>query len=387
MRILIAEDEEFSRNMRGGLLERLGHDVVAVSSGDEAWQILQDQNIQFVITDWNMPGMTGIELAQRIRSRPRTPYIYVVLLTVRSGKGDVIEGITEGADDFLSKPYDEDELRVRIRAGERVLQLEHDLKRANERMAKDLEAAARIQESLLPQVAPQNGSLDAAWVFRPCDELAGDTFNIFELDEDHIAFYLLDVVGHGVPAALLSVTLSRYLTPTGDRATDPFIHSEDRLMLPSEVAESLNRRFPMSDRSGAQFFTFLFATVNTKSGELCYVSAGHPSPVFIPKGGVPEVLSYESNACPIGVLEDEVFRNERLQLSPGDRIVVYSDGVLEAANPAGELFGEPRLVDCFREPYPSLSDEVNEVERSVLSWCEGSPATDDISVLAVSLRD
>ncbi len=385
MKILIAEDEAFSQQMLSGFLEKLGHEVVVASDGDEAWQILQHDDIRFVITDWNMPGLNGVELTRRIRSRADAPYVYVILLTVKSEKGDIIEGIMEGADDFLSKPYDRDELSVRIRAGERILQLEYDLMEANGRMKRDLEAAARIQESLLPQAHPRFEDVEIGWIFRPCDELAGDIFNAFQLDSDHIGFYLLDVVGHGVPAALLSVTLSRFLTPSADPSSDPFLSAANHLLLPSEVASELNRRFPMSDHSSSQFFTFLFGTLNIRSKELCYVSAGHHAPVYIPVGGEPRLLNATANGLPIGIQEDEVFRNERLQLSAGDCIVLYSDGLVEAQDPRGELFGESRLVQCLGASRQSVDSNMNALEQRILNWCDGKPPTDDISVLAVSL--
>jgi sigma-B regulation protein RsbU (phosphoserine phosphatase) len=389
MKILIAEDEEFSRQLLEGQLENLGHEVVSVASGVEAWSLLQREEFPLLITDWMMPELDGLELVRRIRSRAGSNYVYVILLTAKSDQRDVVRGIMEGADDFLTKPYDRDELNVRIRAGERVIDLERRLsarndelaksklivEQANQRMKNDLDAAARIQRSLLPTATPDINSIDFAWVFRPCDELAGDIFNVFQLDREHIAFYMLDVVGHGVPAALLSVTLSRFLSSLAGS-------SDHRLLSPDELATELNRRFPMNERN-EQYFTLLYGCLHLETRVLRYVSAGHPGPVHMPVDGAARIL--EVAGYPIGIVEEPGYVEHCLSLSPGDRIFLYSDGLLDAENPMGACFGKEGLMDCIAQRRDSLHDQVRLLEERVGSWCDGQSPKDDISVLAMSL--
>src|SRR5688572_3238274 len=158
MRILIAEDERITRMTLARQLQAWGHDVTSAEDGRHAWEQFSDgETFDIAITDWEMPGVSGLELVRRIRETPRELYTYVIMLTSRSEKADIVSGIEAGADDFVSKPFDREELRVRLLAGERVVRLERtlthqnaELRDANERIHSGLRAAARVQQSMLP---------------------------------------------------------------------------------------------------------------------------------------------------------------------------------------------------------------------------------------------
>ena len=125
MNVLIAEDDKTTRIRLKSYLEKMGHGVVAAQDGKEAWEIFQTGDFSLVVTDWVMPEMDGPELVHHIRSSDHTGYVYIIILTAtRSEKADVVEGMEAGADDFLTKPFDKNELRVRIGAGERIIKLE-----------------------------------------------------------------------------------------------------------------------------------------------------------------------------------------------------------------------------------------------------------------------
>ena len=147
----------------------------------------------------------AVELVKNIRHRTSEHYIYIILLTGKSDKSDIVTGIEAGADDFLSKPFDKNELNARLNAGIRVIELERNLAErnaeislANTRMKTDLDAAANLQKSLLPTGLPTVPSVELFWDYYPCDELAGDILDVCFLDDEHIALYVLDVSGHGL---------------------------------------------------------------------------------------------------------------------------------------------------------------------------------------------
>src|SRR5215467_7848053 len=131
MKVLIADDEVVSRRLLQNYLQRWGHEVVAAQDGAEAWSLFQAGEFPIVISDWMMPKMDGLELIRQIRARHRPDYVYAILLTSRSHKEDLVEGMESGADDFLTKPFDRDELRVRLRAGQRIVNLEQSLAEQN----------------------------------------------------------------------------------------------------------------------------------------------------------------------------------------------------------------------------------------------------------------
>ena len=136
MRILIAEDEAVSRRLLEQILKSWGHEVVATEDGLQAWQALQKGDIPLTIADWMMPRLNGLELCQNIREAHLDGYVYIILLTARGRKRDIVAGLAAGADDYVVKPFDRDELRVRIHAGERIISLERQLRKAQRRLEK-----------------------------------------------------------------------------------------------------------------------------------------------------------------------------------------------------------------------------------------------------------
>ena len=144
MKVLIAEDEPLSRRLLQSQLEKWGHEVTAAADGDAAWRLFQAGNYPVVISDWMMPELDGPDLVRRVRACERPGYVYIILLTSRALKEDVVEGMEAGADDFVTKPFDREELRVRLRAGERIVRLEHTLAQQNQALR---EAQAALVES------------------------------------------------------------------------------------------------------------------------------------------------------------------------------------------------------------------------------------------------
>ncbi len=394
MKILIAEDESVSRRMLEKTLEKWGYEFVSTNNGINALQAFKEERFEIVITDWMMPEMNGLELVKHIRENQSSDYVYIIMLTAKSEKEDLVIGMDTGADDFVAKPFDRDELRVRLRAGERIIQLEEslsqknvDLQKANERMKLDLEAAAEIQKSLLPTSPPQLKGINIAWRFRPCDELAGDIFNIFNLDEDEIGFYVLDVSGHGVSAALLAVTLSRMLSPVLDQASLLKSHTKSPpgyyISKPAHVANQLNKRFQIDPNNG-QFFTLLYGILNKTTNQLRYVSAGHPGIIYMSQTSEAELLRVRS--MPIGFMEDAEYQQQVLQLSPGDRIFIYSDGIPEAENPQNELFGNEQMLTTLQDlAHLTIEDSLDQLLQNVEVWCKSPSLKDDATLLSIEI--
>jgi len=259
-----------------------------------------------------------------------------------------------------------------------------ELGEANLRMRRDLEAAARIQRSLLPVALPRVRGFTLAWAFQPCDELAGDTLNVIRLDPERVGLYVLDVSGHGVPAALLSVTLSHTLSPVAGRSClfsgtgegDP-----GRPAGPGQVAERLNLQFPMElDRR--QYFTMVYGVLEEPTRTLRYVSAGHPPPVLVSRQG--GVRLVEGRGFPVGMIREARYEEHSLTLEPGDRLVLYTDGLVDAlANERGEG-GEARLAgELERSRGVPLSESLEAVKSLATRSRRKAVVEDDISLLAL----
>jgi sigma-B regulation protein RsbU (phosphoserine phosphatase) len=383
MKVLIAEDDPVSRQVLQSYLEQWGHTVVMAENGRQAWELFQTQQPPLVITDWMMPEVDGLELLRRIRAHPDFGYVYVILLTARSRKVDIVQGMDAGADDFLAKPFDRDELRVRVRAGVRVARLEQDLARrntelraANQRMKRDLEAAARVQQALLPTTLPDCPDVGFAWKFKPCEELAGDLLGIVPLDARHLALYVLDVSGHGPAAAMLSATVRHFLSPLAAAATPP-------LLAPAALAHELSRRFPVDAATG-QYFTLLYGVLDREQRTFRYVSAGHLGPVHLPHGGEPVLCS--AVGLPIGVNPEVAYHEYTIRLGIGDRLYLYSDGIPEAVRADGWPYGAERLLASLQQSRAqSLAESLETLVSGVEQWCGTPHLKDDVSVLGMEV--
>jgi phosphoserine phosphatase RsbU/P len=390
MKILIAEDDRVSRRLLQRTLEGWGHEVVAAADGTEAWDLFKDHrdDFQFVISDWEMPGMDGIELVRRVRQDCGERYVYIILLTAKTEREEFLEAMEAGADEFVTKPLDHAELHVRLKVGERLINLERKLAHQNEVLCADLEAAAAVQMSLLPQSAPKIEGYHFAWQFIPSQYVAGDIFNIQRLDEDQVGLYVIDVSGHGVPAAMLSVTLSRVLVPTPGQGSlvkrwlpgPP--HYE--VSSPSQVVSGLNERFPMEAQNNL-YHTILYALLNTRHRTLTLTRAGHPNPIRTRAGQEGEIL-VTPGGLPAGMLPEAEYPETEIPLEPGDRIFFYSDGLNESLDEHGEMFGFERLAATLADNHGLPLDEAVKATLATIRSVAGDEGIDDdLTLLAIEV--
>jgi sigma-B regulation protein RsbU (phosphoserine phosphatase) len=370
--------------------------VIIAEDGQQAWDRFCEQEIDIVLTDWEMPNISGVELVQRIRAARDRAFVYVIMLTSRSDKADLVKGIEAGADDYVSKPFDKEELRVRLLAGERIVRLErtliaqnNDLRAAGERIRRDLDAAARVQRAMLPNQKIDTPHVHTAWTYVPTDELAGDAIGMHLVDERYLVAYVLDVSGHGVPAALLAVTAMHELSPLADRAS--LVRDMDgsgatgTVIGPALVASGINKRFASSDNDG-RFVTMVLCVLDTHTGGLHFTSAGHPLPVVV-RGGM-LVPVHEAGGLPLAVIADAVYDDAIVQLKPGDRIYLFSDGIFEQADAAqSDMFGLDRLTDELIDRSAYTPEVVVAGIVQLLSeWAGGGSFKDDVSLVAIEWR-
>ena len=450
---LIAEDSRIQAKILESRLQQAGYAVHVGGDGAAALDLARRHKPDIIISDIEMPRMTGYEFCRAVKQDPALRDVPVILLSTLSDSVDIIKGLDAGADNYVTKPYDPnyllarvdallktpvddaapgDELSVtlagqtfHVKSGRRQVlnllvstfenaveknrelhklneqltlakeklqqwnieleALNNKLDAANERMSHDLQAAARVQQSLLP-----SGDLDApgvtfAWKYTPCTELAGDFLNFFRLDDRHVALFVVDVSGHGAASALLAVAVGRLLTPHASE-TSLLVRPDSesggvRITPPAQVAAELNRRFPMESQNNL-YFTMTYGVLDTATGELRYVVAGHPPGVHLPMTGDPRFLPGDGFA--IGMVDGIDYDEQSVQLQPGDRICLYSDGVPEAMDAEFNQFTSARMLEVLSasrsQPIPGA---VNELFGSVRDWCITNGPVDDVSILGL----
>src|SRR5262249_43214309 len=219
-------------------------------------------------------------------------YVYIIMLTAKAEKHDIVAGMGAGADDFLVKPFHRDELQVRLRAGIRITKLNRQLNETNQRLERGLEAGAQIQQSFLPTVKPQFKGYEFAWGHNPCGKLGGDMFSVVALGDGQVGIYVLDVTGEGVPAALQATTLSRVLAPASDPTSILVVRNEDgwvaRVRERGEVAGEVTRRFGMKE--GRHSFTLAFGFLPLESRGFDFTGAAPPPLLYLQTGRAPTML-------------------------------------------------------------------------------------------------
>ncbi len=266
---------------------------------------------------------------------------------------------------------------------------EDRLRRANEQMRRNLAEAAAIQQAWLPTVPPRTPGFSFAWKFRPCDELAGDSLNVLRLDEHHVALYVLDVCGHGVPAALLSASLSRWLSPSPEQSClfvpAPGSATGYAPAAPAAVVGTLNNEFGAGPETG-KFFTIIYGVLDLRSREFRYATAGHPPPVRVTAAGAQ--ICPLARGLPVGVLPDFEYREKSLELNPGDRLLLYTDGALEAIDEDDREMGEQRLLDTLAEfHHLPAADSLDAVVDKVEAWWPEGRPQDDVTLLAIDVGE
>jgi len=300
---------------------------------------------------------------------------------------DICLGYQEDGDRVFAVAAIRD-ITERRRMEEELRLAKQETERAYERIRREIEAAARVQQALLPTTLPRTDRFRFAFRYHPCADLGGDALNVFWLNDMQIGLYLLDVSGHGVAASLLSVALARQLAPSNATLT-PNPASEDYrpvaapLATPGEVARNLNRWF-LSHPTAEQYFTMIYGVLDVPSKQFRYVSAGHPPMLLTRADGTSQWLP--STAIPLGFDEDADFEEGQVQVEPGDRLLLYSDGVTEAANGAEDMFGAEQLRRAVSEGGDdSLETMMSKLIEEVLDWSSGVPS-DDVSLLALEVR-
>lgn len=268
---------------------------------------------------------------------------------------------------------------------EKLQQQNHELKEALSTINRDFEAAAEIQRDLLPNRHSIIQGIRSAWHFEPCQAIGGDLLNVFDLDGTNVGFYLFDVSGHGVPAALLSVTLSRLLT-RWTPGENLLVESDGRIRAPAEVLNLLNLRFQFCTES-TQYFTIIYGILNTRSGQVRYANAGHQPVMVVRRGGKTEIL--EDGGRPVGWFFNENYTSYEIWLTPGDRVILYSDGIVDARGGDGtSRFGLKRLSRCATEGMAHSPDQsVKNIMKEFSCWIEEGEHEDDVTLLIVELSD
>ena len=395
--ILVVDDSAAQRTVLARMLSRWGYGVLQAGSGAEALAICRDRPVEMVLSDWMMPGLSGLDFCREFRALPSGGYGYFILLTSKSDKGAVALGLREGADDFLSKPVNPEELRARLAAGERVLRMQHQLREkhrlvtdtlaqlqeAHDALNRDLDQARPLQQSLVRERQRRFGPALVSLILRPSGHVGGDLVGFFPLGPDRVGLYAIDVSGHGVTAALLAARLAGLFSgavPEQNIALMPGTDPADHVARPpSEVAAALNRIL-LDEVATDHYCTLLYAEVDLRRGAVRFVQAGHPHPMIQRACGAVEYLG--DGGLPLGLIPGATHTGIEAMLRPGDRFLIMSDGITECADPAGRELGEGGLAHTVTGLLGRTGqDFLDGILDALQRHCGGDDFADDVSAV------
>lgn len=392
-KILIVDDNMVNRKLLAAILKKEGYALVEAVHGGEAVELALKEQPDLILLDIMMPVKDGYQVCRELKLDSRTSGIPIIFLSARTQVEDKIKGLDLGGSDYVTKPFDRGEVLARVRAHLKIASLTKEVLEANrelvakqQRLNEDLEAAGGIQRSLLPQKPPRVDIIDVAWRFTPCESIGGDIFNVVRLDEEHWGLYMLDVSGHGVPAALVAVSVSQLLHPHQGLLLKESIKPPPyyKVVSPSEVLSKLDEEYPIERFD--KYFTISYIILNVKNGSIRYSNAAHPSPVLLRENGAMELL--DKGGTIIGMGGILPFEEGEIFVQKGDKLFIFTDGIAEYQNRDGELYGEERFKQALtrlrKEP---ISDVIDGVMDSLMQFGDNNKPQDDITLLGIDFKE
>lgn len=372
--LLIVDDNEITCDLLARRLTREGHQVTVAHDGRQGLEMIESGNFDLVLLDVIMPGMNGYHVLDRLKAQGRLRDLPVIMLSTFGEMESVAQCIRMGAEDYLSKPYDPVLLRARIGASLEKKRLRDRLRERLRAIEQELDLAARIQQSILPRQFPVSEHIEVFAEMTPARAIGGDFYDFFKIDESRFGFAIADVSGKGAPAALFMALTRAFLKATAVEG--------------SPAGECLGRvnRLVQAENHAGMFVTVFYGIVNTQTGEVEFANAGHNHPYLLRPGEPPELLNHHSSLV-IGFMKHVVYPTHHIQLRPGDRLFLYTDGVTEAMNEAGDLFSEERLEQALaRADNSSLEETTRGVNQAVRRFADGASQSDDLTMLLVKYR-
>ena len=332
----------------------------------------RDPPFDMIVTDINMPKMNGLELLGEIAKRHTE--VKTIVVSAYGDMDNIRTAMNLGAFDFVTKPVDFEDLETTIARTEEHIHTWRDAMRSRERLRdleNELEMARALQQSILPSDMPASHRYEIAASMTPARDIGGDFFDIVKLENERLGLSVADVCGKGIPAALFMMGARSVLKGTAIGASEP-----------GSVLSEMNQIIEQ-DNPKTMFLTLVYMVYNPRTGEMQYANGGHPAPIVVRGDGSCSELAPVQGVA-VGLEPEAAFGEGTRTLEPGETVVIYSDGVSEAENDAGEAFGIERLMHVFEgRPPTGAKEAIRRVEEAVAEFAGGRELDDDLTCLAL----
>jgi len=378
--ILIVDDEPMNVSLLEQELDDLGYATASAASGPAALAQVEAAPPDLVMLDIMMPGMDGFEVLARLKAHDHWRHIPVVIISAMTDMPSVIRGIDLGADDYLPKPFEPALLQARLSNSLERKRL-RDLEQAHLKgLERELEIGRQIQMDFLPTAIPQPRGWQIAAYFQAAREVAGDYYDVFPIGaKGKIGLIVGDVCDKGVGAALYMALFRSLLRATSDQIAQS---SDDDEALLRHAVIVVNNYVATVHEQTTMFTTLFYGILDPIAGSLIYVNAGQEPALVLAGGEVKTRL--KATAPALGLFPDITVGLGRFDLDPGDTLLIFSDGVPDALNEAGDSWGVERLETIIgQQPSASAQGLVDGVAAGLFQHMGSSSQFDDISLLAL----
>jgi phosphoserine phosphatase RsbU/P len=371
--ILIVDDTPMNLSVLVRILDGSGYRILVARNGRAALEIARQTRPDLALLDVAMPDMNGFELCRALKQDAATFETAVIFVSALGEVSDKVSGLELGASDYITKPFQGEEVLARVRGHLLRKQLERDLRTSRDRLAGELRSAGEMQRLLMPRTLPAEGSVTFAAHYVPSLHAGGDYYDILTLDAGRVAVFMADVSGHGARAAII-MAMMRTLLHSMDSPLDD----------PAQVLGRMNRHFAYLWEA-AEFATALYAVIDPRAAGMRIACAGHPRPLLLREGRPVSSLSCAATV-PLFMFELPSVPQSLHELRPGDRFVFYTDGITERQKGSGEMFGLDRLQETLARGAESgaqqlLAHVVGEVE----SFADGHEPHDDQTLVLAAV--
>jgi sigma-B regulation protein RsbU (phosphoserine phosphatase) len=373
--ILIIDDDYSTQLLLKRTLASQGYEITLASNGEEGLGKALELRPALVICDWLMPRMNGLDVCRQLKAIPELSTTFFILLTALDSVEDRVKGLDAGADDFLCKPIEMYELKARVRAGLRLHQLSRDLQQQKRLLEAELAEAAEYVSNILPPPL-KDKSLEIDVRFLPSRQLGGDCFDYYWLDSENLAIYLLDVSGHGLRAALPSLSVINVLR---SRLLDRVDYYQ-----PKEVLRGLNRTFQMNERND-KYFTIWYGVYNINKREIIYASAGHPPAVLLSVDNHNNIIEkkLKTPGVPIGMFPDVNYMNASCSITPRSSLYVFSDGIYEIDQSRSMIWGLDKFIELLKDYKRTPQRNLDRLLEQVQACNPQANFEDDLSIVQI----
>lgn len=380
IKILVVDDEidleplvrqKFRRQIREGI-----YDFIFAFNGLEALaKLLEFPEIGIILSDINMPEMDGLTLLTKLKEL-KNPGLKTVIVSAYGDMDNIRTAMNRGAFDFVTKPVNFEDLEITInKTMDEIIQIRQSQEEHDQLISirQDLNTAREIQQAILPkQFPPFPGRTDFEIYANmvAAKEVGGDFYDFFMIDQDHLGFVIGDVSGKGVPAAIFMAVSRTLIRATGLKA------------MPADECMNYVNNLLCNESVSCMFVTVFYGILNTETGEVEYVNAGHNPPYLMSEGNIIKVPM--TGGTILGCVEDFNYTLGRIQMKRGDRLFLYTDGVTEAFDKEEKAYGEERLETFIMQQMTTPTEEmVKNAIVEINNFSEGVSQSDDITLLAL----